>query len=126
MQEDLIQNSTQPFIKLAQSNMELVNKMMPTPEAMSTSMNEIGKMFQQQPAGLPANFSHVTAIGHMAQCMFQNYVVFMMEIGRCATAAMSQGQDTLKRTAEQANEMADQGARRYQQQSNQHDKKVAA
>ena len=126
MQEDLMQNTIQPFIKLAQSNMDLITKMMPTPEAMSTSMSEIEKMFRHQPGGLPANFSNVNAFGHMAQCMFQNYIVCMMEIGRCATAAMTQGQQTLQRTAQQATEVLDQGARRYQQQSNHHDKKAVA
>lgn len=126
MQENLMPNSIQPFIKLAQANMELINRMMPTPAAMSTSMGEIEKMFRQPPAGLHANFSNVNAFGHMAQCMFQNYIVCMMEVGRCATTALSQGQDTLQRSAQQATEVADQSARRYQPSSNHHDKKATA
>ena len=126
MQETLTQTSIQPFIKLAQSNMDLFTRMLPTPEAMSTSMSDIEKMFQQQSVGMPSHFSNVNAFGQMAQCMIHNYVVCMMEIGRCATTAMSQGQDTLKRTAEDANEAMAQGARRYQQQGNHHEKKAAA
>ena len=125
MQQDLIQNATQPFINLARSNMELINKMMPTPAAPSTSMNEVQTMFQQ-PVGLPRHFGHVAAFANMAQCMLHNYVVFTMEVGRCTTAAMLQGQDTLKRAAQQATDGTDQNAHRYQQQGNHHDKKVAA
>ena len=126
MQEDLTPNPIQPFIKLAQSNMELITQMMPTPQALSTSMSEIEKMFRHPPTGWPANFSNVNAFGHMAQCMFQNYIVCMMEVGRCATTALSQGQDTLQRSAQQATEVADQSARRYQPSSNHHDKKATA
>ena len=126
MQDNLMPNPIQPFIKLAQSNMELITQMMPTPQALSTSMSEIEKMLRHPPAAWPASFSNVNAFGHLAQCMFQNYIVCMMEVGRCATTAMSQGQDALQRTAQQATDVADQSARRYQPvKSNHHDKKVA-
>ncbi len=125
MNEELIQNSTQPFIKLAQSNMDLVTKMLPTPEAMNSSMAEVEKLFHQ-PTGLSGNITNVNAFGQLAHCMFSNYTVFMMEMGRYATQCMLQGQDNIRRSTQQATEAVDQGSRRYQQEKNHLDRKVSA
>lgn len=115
MQDTLTQNAIQPFIKLAQSNMDLFTRMLPTPQALSASMSDIEKIFRLQAVGMPSHFGNVNLFGQMAQCMVHNHVVCLMEMGRYATAAMSQGQGTLMRTAEDANDAMTHGARRYQQ-----------
>lgn len=95
--------------------MDLFTRMLPTPQALSTSMSDIEKVFQLQAVGMPNHFGNVNLFGQMAQCMVHNHVVCLMEIARGATAAMLQGQGSLMRSAEDANEVMTHGARRYQQ-----------
>ena len=110
MKDEPIYNTTQPFIKLVQSNMELVNQMMPKPEALSHSMATGDKLFHQ-PQGLTSSFAQGAAFGQMMQSMIRNYAVFLTEWGQCSMNAIAHCQQAFQHSAQQAADMATEATR---------------
>ena len=106
MRDDVIHNTTQPFMKLVQSNMDLVNQMMPTTSSMTA-----GDKLLHQPSGLTSPFNQGAAFGQMMQSMIRNYTVFLMEWGQCSMNAMAHSQQAFQQTAQQTADMATEAMR---------------
>lgn len=110
MKDEPIYNTSQPFMKLVQSNMELVNQMMPKPEALSNSIATGGKSLYQ-PSALTSPFNQSAAFGQMMQSMIRNYAVFLTEWGQCSMNAIVHSQQAFQHSAQQAADMAIEASR---------------
>jgi len=104
MKDEQIYNATQPFIKLVQSNMDLVKQMMPTPQALSHSM-AAGNPLLQPPSGLTSPFNQGAAVGQMMQSMISNYTVFLTEWAQCSMNAIAHSQQAFQHSAQRATDM---------------------
>lgn len=101
MQDNLMQNQTQPFVKLAQANMELLTQFTTSPEVTSQTTASASQLFQQ------ANDSALKlmqsgAFAQLMQGMMKNYSEFLTEFSQSAMAMMSQGQAALVRQTQEA------------------------
>jgi len=114
MQDKLMQAQTQPFIKLAQGNMELFTRFSSSPEMTAQATN----LFQQATESA-TNLMQSGAFAQMMQGMMKNYSEFLMELNQSAMAMMSQGQAAMVRQVQEASEgvidVADVRARRSRQ-----------
>lgn len=106
MKDELIYNTTQPFMKLVQSNMDLVNQMMPTTQSMTAGDNLL-----HQPQGLTSSFAQGAAFGQMMQSMIRNYTVFLTEWGQCSMNAIAHSQQAFQHSVQQAADMATEASR---------------
>ena len=90
-------NMMQPFVKLAQANMELLTEFSLWPEAASVSP----QAFVQQAQHAAMSLLQPSAFAQLAQGMMKNYTEFLAECGQTAMATFSQGQSaTLARAQE--------------------------
>ncbi len=111
MQDKLMQAQTQPFIKLAQSNMELLTRFSTSPEV-SASANQLF----QQASESAMNLMHSGAYAQMVQGMWKNYAEFVAELSQNSMLLFSEGQAAMTRQAQEATkgviDMADVRGRR--------------
>lgn len=114
MQDNLMQAQTQPFVKLAQRNMELFTRFSSSPEVTAQATN----LFQHANESA-TNMMQSGAFAQMMQGMMKNYSEFFIELNQGAMAMMSQGQAAMVRQVQQASdgviEVADVRARRSRQ-----------
>ena len=114
MQDKLMQAQTQPFIKLAQSNMELLTRFATSPETTS----QPSSLFQQTTESA-RNLMQSGAFAQMMQGMMKNYSEFFMDLNQSAVALLSQGQAAMVRQVQEASEgvidVTDVRARRSRQ-----------
>ena len=101
MQDKLMQAQTQPFIKLAQGNMELFTRFSSSPEMTAQATN----LFQQATESA-TNLMQSGAFAQMMQGMMKNYSEFFMELNQSVMALMSQGQAAMVRQVQEASEGA--------------------
>jgi hypothetical protein len=90
----------QPFIKLAQANMELLTKFSLSPEVVSQSAATAQNLIQQAQESA-ANLVQSNAFAQLAQGMLKNYTEFMTEWGQGAMAALAQGQAAMVARAQE-------------------------
>ena len=81
-------NMMQPFVKLAQANMELLTEFSLWPEAASVSP----QAFVQQAQHAAMSLLQPGAFAQLAQGMMKNYTEFLAEWGQTAMATFAQGQ----------------------------------
>ena len=107
MQDNLMQAYSQPFVKLVQSNMELLTRFSTSPEVTAQASENASQLFQQ------ANESAMKLMqsggfAQMMQGMLKNYTEFLTEISQSGMAALSQGQAAMTRQVQDAtNEVVD-------------------
>jgi hypothetical protein len=89
-------NMTQPFVKLAQSNMELLTQFTTSPEVTSQATANANQLFQQANESA-LKLMHSGAFAQVVQGMLKNYTEFLTELNQSAMAMMSQGQAALVR-----------------------------
>ena len=89
----------QPFMKLAQANMELMSKYVWSPEVTSEAVRSMQSMFEQSQASFAKLAQSQGFIGLM-QGLMKNYTEFLTDFGQSAYAMMSQGQAALIQQAE--------------------------
>ena len=94
MQDNVMQDQTQPFLKLAQANMQLLTQFTTSREVTSQATSDVNQLFQQ------ANESTLKllqsgAFAHLLQGMLKNYTEFLTELSQSAVTMMSQGQAAL-------------------------------
>ena len=94
MQDTMIQPAMQPFIKLAQANMELLTKFSLWPEAASQSAVS-PQAFMQQAQHAAMSLLQPSAFAQLAQGMMKNYTEFLAECGQTAMATFAQGQSAM-------------------------------
>ena len=91
----------QPFIRLAQSNMELVSRFALSPEVTSEAMRAMQSCMEQASA-LAAAFIQSRAFAELAQGLIRNQTEFVTDLSQSAYAVMGQAQATLLQHAQEA------------------------
>lgn len=99
MQDNLMQAQTQPFIKLAQSNMELFTRFSSSPEMTAQATT----LFQQATESA-MNLMQSGAFAQMMHGVMKNYSEFFMALNQSAMSLMSQGQAEMMRQVQEASE----------------------
>ena len=91
MQDNVIQPAMQPFIKLAQANMELLTRFSLSPEAVSQSTMAAQNLMQQAQQTAASLFQS-NAFAQLTQGMLKNYTEFMTQCSQSAMVSLAQGQ----------------------------------
>lgn len=103
MQDNVMQLQAQPFVKLAQSNMELLTQFTTSPEVTSQTTANAGQLFQQATESA-MKLMQSGAFTHLMQGMLKNYTEFLTEISQGWMVTMRQGHDALAQQAQQVAE----------------------
>ena len=111
MQELPFQPMLQPWLKLAQSNLALLNKFSFAPEVVSQAMAQGQNLLHQMFEG-SNRLSHSNAYAELMQGMLRNYGEFLMELGQGSVAALSAGQADWLKQAQQAGQVIELARRR--------------
>jgi hypothetical protein len=91
----------QPFVRLAQANMELWSKFSLSPEVMSEATRNM-KNFWEQSQTSAASLARSEAFTGLMQGMVRNYTDFVSELSQSTYAMMSQGQAALLQQTQEA------------------------
>lgn len=100
MQDNVMQPAMQPFIKLAQANMELLTKF--STEVISQLAN--AQNLFQPGQGSATNLVQSNAFAQLMQGMLKNYTEFMMELGQSGMSVLAQSQAAMTRQAQEFSE----------------------
>ena len=102
MQYNLAQPAwLQPYIKLAQSNIELWYNFSSSPEVMSEATRSVQSFMEQAQASvLHLGQSH--AFTSLVQGLIKNYTEFLSDLSQSTYSTMSQGQATWMQQAQEA------------------------
>jgi hypothetical protein len=100
MQDNVMQAQAQPFVKLAQANMELLTRFWTSPEVESQATANASALYQQASASA-MKLMQSGASAHLMQGMLQNYTEFLGEMYQNWTTMIGQGQTALMRQAQQ-------------------------
>ena len=97
MQDNIMQAQTQPFVKLAQANMDLLARFSTSPQATANA----SQLFQQASESA-MKLMQSGAFAHMMQGMLKNYTEFLAELSQSGMAMLSQGQAAMNRQVHEA------------------------
>ena len=112
MQDNPMQAALQPFVKLVQSNMELLGRYSMSPEAMTQAMAGAQGLFRPG-QGTASSLAQSPALAELTQGMVKNYTEFMAEVAQSGVAMLAQGQAALLQHTQQTTEgIASAGAQR--------------
>lgn len=103
MQDNAMQAAFQPYVKLVQSNMELLGRYSMSPEAMSQAVANAQSLFTPGQHA-PASLAQSQVFAELVQGMVRNYTEFMAEVAQSGIALLSQGQAAWIQQAQQASE----------------------
>ena len=103
MQDHAIQTSTQPFVKLAQANMDLLSKFSTSPEVTAQATANASQLLQQASESA-TSLMRSGAFAHMMQGLVKNYSEFLVELSHSGMALLSQGQQALVQQTQEAAE----------------------
>lgn len=103
MQDKLMQAQTQPFVKLAQANMDLLTRFSISPEVAAQAGANAGQLFQQASESA-MKLMQTSAFMHVMQGMLKNYTEFLSDLSQSSLAMFSQGQATMTRQVQEATE----------------------
>lgn len=98
-----IHTTTQPFVKLAQANMDLFNKFSHSPEVTTQATANATNLFQQASESA-TNLMRSGAFAQMLQGLMKNYTDFLMELSQSSMAMLTQGQQALVQQTQDATE----------------------
>lgn len=101
MQFDTVSVQAQPFIKLAQSNMELLTRFASAPEVMTQATAGASQLFQQATTSAQ-KLMNSGAFAHLMQGMLSNYIEFLGEVSQGSMTALMAGQAAFTRQAQEA------------------------
>lgn len=101
MQDNLMQAQTQPFVKLAQANMDLLTRFSTSPEVTTQASANVSQLFQQASESA-SKLMQSGAFATMMQGMLKNYTEFFTELSQSSMAMLSQGQATMTRQVQEA------------------------
>ena len=90
---------TQPFVKLTQSNTELLNRYVTSPEV-TTQAIQVAESMMREMQDAALKLSNSNAFGNLAQGFMNNYLQFWTELSHSFVVGFSQGQSSLMRQAE--------------------------
>jgi hypothetical protein len=100
VQDSVMQAQVQPFVKLAQANMELLSRFWTSPEVQSQATANASVLFQQASESA-MKLMQSGASAALMQGMLQNYTEFLSEMSQGWMAMMSEGQTALLHQAEE-------------------------
>lgn len=107
MQGNLMQAQTQPFVKLAQANMDLLTKFSTSPEITTQASANASQLFQQASESA-TKLMQSGAFATMMLGMLKNYNEFFTELSQSGMAMLNQGQATMTCQVQEAtNEVID-------------------
>lgn len=107
MQDNLMQSQAQLFVKLAQSNMDLLGRFSTSPEVTSQASATTNQWFLQA-SDSAAKLMQSGAFAQMMQGLLKNYTEFFTELSQSSMAMLSQGQAAMTRQVQEAtNEVID-------------------
>lgn len=89
----------QPFVKLTQSNTELLSRYATSPEVTAQAV-EVTENLMRQMQDAALKLSNSDAFSKLAQGMMNNYMHFWTEMSQSLAVGFSQGQSTLMRQAQ--------------------------
>jgi len=101
MQDNLMQAQTQPFVKLAQANMDLLTRFSTSPEVTAQASANASQMFQQASEST-MKLLQSGAFAQMMQGMLKNYSDFLTELSHSGMAMLNQGQASMNRQMQDA------------------------
>ena len=102
MQANIAQTEViQPFVRLAQANMELLSKFSLSPEMMNEATRTM-KNFWEQSQTSTASLARSQSFTGLVQGMMKNYTDFVSDVSQSTYAMMSQGQATFLHQAQEA------------------------
>jgi len=101
MPDNPMQAAFQPYVKLVQSNMELLKKYSISPEAMAKAMANAQSLLTPG-QGAPVDSAQSQAFAELAQGMIKNYTEFMAEVAKSGVELMAQGQAAFIQQTQQA------------------------
>ena len=101
MQDNFMQAQTQPFVNLAQANMELISRFSTSPEVTSQASADASQLFQQASQST-MKLMQSSAFTHLMQGMLKNYTEFLTDLGQRSMAMLSQGQSAMNQQIKQA------------------------
>lgn len=99
MQDSRMQLALQPYVKLVQSNMELLGKYLMSPEAAT-------RRYPSQGRASPSSLTQSNALTELVRGTIKNCTEFSNEVGERGIALLAQGQAALVQQTEQATRMA--------------------
>lgn len=103
MQSAALYSQAQPFIRLAQANMELLTRFSTSPEVTAQATQNAGHLFQQA-SGSAMKLVGSGAFAQLVQGMMTNYMEFLAEFGQGSMAMLAAGQSQLSRQAQELTE----------------------
>lgn len=110
---NIMETAIQPFVKLAQSNFELIKQLSQLPEMAPPQASEGQNPFLQGPASA-AQLLQSGAFVQLMQGAVKNYTEFMMALSQNGMAAVSQTQANLVREGQSmADKAADSASRHH-------------
>jgi hypothetical protein len=101
MQDNFMQASTQPFVKLIQANMDLLTRFSTSPEVTAQAGANAGQVFQQASESA-LKLMQSGAYVHLMQGMLKNYAEFLAELSQSGMAMFGQAQAAMTRQAQEA------------------------
>lgn len=101
MQDNLMQAQAQPFVKLAQANMDLLTRFSTSPEVSAQVGASASQLFQQASES-SMKLMQSSAFAHLMQGMMKNYTEFVTELSQSGMAMLSQGQAAMTRQVQEA------------------------
>jgi hypothetical protein len=103
MPDNPMQAASQPYVKLVQSNMELLKKYSMSPEDMAKAMSNAQSMLTPG-QGVTVDPAQSQVLAELAQGMIKNYTEFMAEVAKRGVEMLAQGQAALIQKTQQAAE----------------------
>ena len=91
MQDAALQSAIQPFVKLTQSNVELMTKFALSREVNAQAMHDVQKLYQQVQDSA-AKLMRSNAFAGLMQGFMKNFTEFCTEFGQSGASMLSQGQ----------------------------------
>lgn len=101
MKDPTLHIPTQPFVKLAQANMELLTGFSTSPEVTSQASADASQMFQQI-AESSLKLMQSGAFASMMQGMLKNYAEFLTDLSQSSMAMLSESQAAMTRQVQEA------------------------
>jgi hypothetical protein len=101
MQDKLMQAQTQPFVKLAQANMDLLTRFSTSPEVTAQAGANASQLFLQASEST-MKLMQSGAFTYLMQGMLKNYTDFLAELSQGGMAMFSQGQAAMTRQVQEA------------------------
>jgi len=91
MQDNAMQDVLRPYVKLMQSNMELLGRFSTSPESMTQAIAHAQSLFTPGRNAPPPQLVPSPAFAELVQGMIRNYTEFMAEVAQSSIELLAQG-----------------------------------